>query len=163
MACEAPFEPTGYIGCAASPSNVTRPNDQRGSGSRSHIGYSQNSGVAAIKACASTWRMSNRFMWVASSSVRPARDQSSLRGGSAVRAVTVEEIGGDAGVILAESAEAMAGVNALSADAFAHRVVDHALQPAAMNRKLRHVITGVEAARLAPDLLAEAIGVEQLI
>ena len=25
MACEAPFDPTGYIGCAASPSSVTRP------------------------------------------------------------------------------------------------------------------------------------------
>ena len=54
IACEAPFEPTGYIGCAASPSSVTRPCDQRGSGSRSHIGYSQNSGVASISACAST-------------------------------------------------------------------------------------------------------------
>ena len=54
IACEAPFEPTGYIGCAASPSSVTRPCDQRGSGSRSHIGYSQNSGVASISALTST-------------------------------------------------------------------------------------------------------------
>ena len=53
MACEAPFDPTGYIGCAASPSSVTRPWVQRGSGSRSHIGYSQNSGVASISALAS--------------------------------------------------------------------------------------------------------------
>ena len=29
IACEAPFEPIGYIGCAASPSSVTRPKVQR--------------------------------------------------------------------------------------------------------------------------------------
>ena len=44
-----------------------------------------------------------------------------------------------------------------------HRLVDHALQPAAMDRELRNVVAGVEAARLAPDLLAEAVGVEQLV
>ncbi len=38
IACAAPFEPTGYIGCAASPMSVTRPWLQCGSGSRSHIG-----------------------------------------------------------------------------------------------------------------------------
>src|SRR5260370_900685 len=40
MACDAPFDPTGYIGCAASPSSVTRPVDQYGKGSRSQVGYS---------------------------------------------------------------------------------------------------------------------------
>ena len=30
----APLLPVGYIGCAASPSSVTRPNDQRSSGRR---------------------------------------------------------------------------------------------------------------------------------
>src|SRR5690606_15111018 len=34
------FEPIGYIGWAASPSRVTRPKLQRGSGSRSTIGNS---------------------------------------------------------------------------------------------------------------------------
>ena len=38
--CDAPFEPIGYIGCAASPSSVMRPWLQRGSGSRSTIGNS---------------------------------------------------------------------------------------------------------------------------
>src|SRR5204862_1215067 len=33
----------------------------------------------------------------------------------------------------------------------------------AMDRELRHVVARVEPARLAPDLLAEAIGVEQLV
>ena len=45
----------------------------------------------------------------------------------------------------------------------AHRLVDHPLQPAAMDRELRNVIAGVESARLAPDLLPEAVGVEQLV
>src|SRR5882672_6552574 len=41
--------------------------------------------------------------------------------------------------------------------------MDHALQAAAMNRELRHVVAGIEAARLAPDFLAMAIEIIQLI
>src|SRR5262249_39867221 len=78
---EAPFEPTGYIGCAASPSNVTRPCDQCGSGSRSHIGYSQNSGVDSISALASTNGILKRWTCGIRSWHLPVRDQSSLRGG----------------------------------------------------------------------------------
>src|SRR5438876_9498647 len=37
--------------------------------------------------------------------------------------------------------------------------VDHALQPATMNRELRHVMAGIDAARFAPDFLAVAIEV----
>ena len=40
-ACDAPFDPIGYIGWAASPIRVTRPNVQRSSGSRSTMGYSK--------------------------------------------------------------------------------------------------------------------------
>src|SRR5215469_9466298 len=90
-------------------------------------------------------------------------DQDVTVSGGAVRAGAVKEIGGDAGFILAKGAEAMPGMDAMLADAFADGVVDHALQSAAMNRKLRHVIAGVEPARLAPDFLAEAIGIEQLV
>src|SRR5439155_25274981 len=43
------------------------------------------------------------------------------------------------------------------------RLIDHALKPAAMDRELRHVIAGVETAGLAPDLLAEAVGVNELV
>src|SRR5262249_19222824 len=75
-------EPTGYIGCAASPSNVTRPCDQCGSGSRSHIGYSQNSGVDSISALASTNGILKRCTCGIRSSNLPARDQSSFRGGT---------------------------------------------------------------------------------
>ena len=44
-----------------------------------------------------------------------------------------------------------------------HRLVDHGLQSSAMDRELRDVVAGVEAARLAPDLLPEPVGVEQLV
>src|SRR5262245_46712647 len=41
MAWAEPLEPRGYIGCAASPSRVTRPKVQRSTGSRSTMGYSK--------------------------------------------------------------------------------------------------------------------------
>ena len=51
----------------------------------------------------------------------------------------------------------------VSAEPLDDRVADHALQPAAVDRELRHLVAGVEAARLAPDLLAEAVEIEQLV
>ena len=48
IAWPAPLEPRGYIGCAASPSRVMRPKLQRGSGSRSTMGYSRISSVLSI-------------------------------------------------------------------------------------------------------------------
>ena len=45
----------------------------------------------------------------------------------------------------------------------AHGVVDHALQPAAMDGELRDLVARIGAARLAPDLLAEPVGVDQLV
>src|SRR5205085_8002168 len=78
-------------------------------------------------------------------------------------AVAVEEIGGDAAFVLAEAAETMTGMEMCLADTRAHRVIDHALQPPAMDGELRHIIAGVGAARLAPDLLAEAVGVDELM
>jgi len=50
MACEPPLAPTGYMGWAASPSRVTRPVPQDGSGSRSTIGYSRICGAPVISA-----------------------------------------------------------------------------------------------------------------
>src|SRR6185436_14497978 len=90
-------------------------------------------------------------------------DQYVAFGGAAVRAVAVEEPGGDAAFVLGEAAEPVAGVQAAFAEPRAHRLMDHALEPAAMHGELRHVIAGVDAARLAPDLLAEAVGVDQLV
>ena len=57
----------------------------------------------------------------------------------------------------------MAHVEAPLAEPRARRLIDHSLQPAAMDRELRHVVAGIEPARLAPDLLAEAVQVEQLV
>src|SRR5215472_5218410 len=88
-------------------------------------------------------------------------DQNVAMGGGALCPGAIEEIGGDAGFILVESAEAMAGMDARFANALSHGLVDHALEPAAVNRKLRHIISRVEPARLAPNLLAEAVGVEE--
>ena len=48
------------------------------------------------------------------------------RARSRVRAVAVEEIGGDAAFVLAKRAEPMAGVDARLAEPRAHRLVDHA-------------------------------------
>jgi hypothetical protein len=50
MACDAPLEPIGYMGWAASPSSVPRPNVQRGTGSRSTIGNTNVRGAALIMA-----------------------------------------------------------------------------------------------------------------
>src|ERR1700758_3701379 len=82
------------------------------------------------------------------------------RGGGAV---AIEEVAGDAGLVLAERAEPMAGVEAALAEPGAHGLMDDGLQPAAVDRELRHVVAGVEAAQLAPDLLPEAVGVKQLV
>ena len=41
--------------------------------------------------------------------------------------------------------------------------MDHALQAAAMDRELRHVVAGIEAARLAPDFLAVAVEIVQFV
>ena len=54
-------------------------------------------------------------------------------------------------------------MDAQLAEPRAHCLIDHALQPAAMDGELRDVIAGIEPARLAPDLLAEAVGVKQLV
>src|ERR1700759_4022726 len=89
MACEAPFEPTGYIGCAASPSKVTRPLDQYGSGSRSQQGYSQNSGVARTRLEKSTCGIRKPDTCGISSSGRPSRDQSARRAGGALPSLTL--------------------------------------------------------------------------
>src|SRR6201994_5108073 len=88
MACDAPLDPTGYIGCAASPSSVTRPLDQQGSGSRAQQGYSQNSGVARTRLAKSTCGILKPATCGISSSGRPSRDQSKRRAGGALLSPT---------------------------------------------------------------------------
>src|SRR5262249_12867167 len=80
-----------------------------------------------------------------------------------MRAMAVEEIGAHAAFVLAKMSQAMAGVDARLAEPGAHRLVDDRLQPAAMDGELRHLVARIGAAQLAPDLLPEAVGVEQLV
>src|SRR4029079_10378653 len=54
-------------------------------------------------------------------------------------------------------------VDGLLAQPFLDGAMDHALQASAMDRELRHVVTGIEAARLAPDFLAVTVEIIQLV
>ena len=83
--------------------------------------------------------------------------------GMAMGAVAIKEICGDAAVVLGERSQPAVQMNARFAKPGAHRLIDHALQPAAMDRELREFIAGVQPAGLAPDLLAEPVGVEKLV
>src|ERR1700722_8511568 len=91
-----------------------------------------------------------------------AADQHVAASGGAM-AGAVEKIGGDAAFVLGIGAEPMAGVEARFAEPRPRRLIEHAMEAAAMNRELRHIVAGVEPARLAPDLLAEPVHVEQLM
>jgi len=82
--------------------------------------------------------------------------------GRTLRAVTIEEIRGHAAFVLAKRAEPMSGMDARLAKPGAHRLPDHRLQPAAVDGELRDVIARIGPAQLAPDLLAEPVGVDQL-
>jgi hypothetical protein len=77
--------------------------------------------------------------------------------------MTVEEIRGHTAFILAKGPQSMPGMDARLAEAGAYRLPDHRLQPAAVDGELRDVVTCVGPAQLAPDLLPEAVGVEQLV
>src|SRR5581483_539488 len=78
-----------YIGWAASPSSVTRPLDQCGSGSRSQQGYSQNSGVARTRLAKSSCGIEKPDTCGINSSGRPSRDQSARRVGGALPSPTL--------------------------------------------------------------------------
>src|SRR5580692_1438512 len=69
----------------------------------------------------------------------------------------IEEMRGDAALVLGEGAEPAAGVNGLRPQPLLDGAMDHALQPAAMDRELRHVMAGIDAAGFAPDFLAVAV------
>src|SRR6185436_12400922 len=76
---------------------------------------------------------------------------------------SVEEMRDHTALMLCERAEAAAGVDRLRPKPLLDGAMDHALQAAAMNRELRHVVTGIEAARLAPDFLAVTVEIIQLV
>src|SRR5258708_17435571 len=84
-------------------------------------------------------------------------DQDIAAHGPGVLTCAIEEIRGDAALILDERPKPAARVDRALPQPLFDGAVDHALQPAAMNRKLRHIMAGVDAAGFAPDLLAMAI------
>src|SRR6516225_4073117 len=79
-----------------------------------------------------------------------------------MRPVAVEKIRGHASLVLGEAAEPMTGMDARFAQSRAHRIMNDPLQAPAVDGELRIFIAGVRAARLAPDLLPEAVGVDEL-
>jgi len=86
-------------------------------------------------------------------------DQDIATHGLDMAAGAIEEIGCHATFVLGEGAEPAAGVDRILAQPLLDGAVDHALQPAAMDRELRHVVAGIDAAHVAPDFLAVAIEV----
>jgi hypothetical protein len=78
-------------------------------------------------------------------------------------AAAVEEMRDHAALVLRERAETATGMDRLRPEPFLDGTMDHALQPAAMNGELRHVVAGIEAARLAPHFLAVAVEIIQLV
>ena len=66
----------------------------------------------------------------------------------------VDEIGANAVRCFGPAAQMMAGENVLSPQPFGGGVEQDLLQRAAMDRELRPFVTGLDAARLAPDRLA---------
>src|ERR1700758_2061981 len=79
-----------------------------------------------------------------------------------VRAAAVEEISGDPALILDECAKPASGLDRVIPQPLDDGLVDHALQPAAVDRELRHLMTGIEPTLLVPDLLAVPRQVKQL-
>ena len=84
-------------------------------------------------------------------------------GGFDMGAGAVEEMRDHAALVLRERAEPATGVDGLLAQPLLDGAMDDALQASAMDRELRHVVTGIEAARLAPDFLAVTVEIIQLV
>ena len=89
-------------------------------------------------------------------------DQDIAAHGLGVRTGAVEEVSGDAALVLGEGPEPAAGVNGVMAETLLDGAMDHALQPSAMNRELRNVVAGIDAARFLPDFLSMAIEIIKL-
>src|ERR1700687_2963709 len=90
-------------------------------------------------------------------------DQDIAAHGLDMAAGAIEEIGGYPALVLAEGAEPAAGVDGSLTQPLLDGAVDHALQPAAMDRELRHVVAGIDTAGFAPDFLAVAVEIIKLV
>src|SRR5271155_923808 len=84
-------------------------------------------------------------------------DQDVAAHGLDVVAQAVEEMRGHPALVLGEGTEAMAGVNDFLAETLFDRLENDVLQSPAVDRKLRHIVAGIDAANVAPDFLAMAV------
>ena len=75
-------------------------------------------------------------------------------GASRLAGRLVDELGADAVVSLGPAGEVVAGEDVRLAQPFGRGVEQDLLQRAAMDRELRPLVAGLDAARLAPDRLA---------
>ena len=73
------------------------------------------------------------------------------------------EMGGCSRFVLRDIDTFMGDMDVCVADPFANGLVQDALKAAAVDGELRHLIAGIETARLAPDLLSEPVCVDQLV
>src|SRR4051794_33161937 len=83
--------------------------------------------------------------------------------GMDVCASAIEEVSGDAALVLRERTEAAAGVDGLRPEPLLDGPMDDALKAAAVDRELRLIVAGVDAASLAPDFLAVTVEVIELV
>ena len=81
-------------------------------------------------------------------------DQDIAARGMNMRAAAIEEIGRHAAFVLRERTQPATGADRPLAQPFDHRLMNHALQAAAVDGELRHVVAGIEPALFVPDLLA---------
>src|SRR5215831_6718567 len=80
-----------------------------------------------------------------------------------LRTVAPGEGRGDSMGVLCHIVQLMGGMNMVRADPCPRRLIEHPLQLPTMDGKLRIIIAGVETTWFAPEFLAEAVGVDQLI
>ncbi len=90
-------------------------------------------------------------------------DQDVTAHGPGMRACTIEEIGRDAALVLGEGPKTASGVDCVRPEPLLDGAMNHALQPAAMDRELRHVMAGIDATGFAPDFLAVAVEIIKLV
>src|SRR5262249_37258982 len=90
-----------------------------------------------------------------------AADQT-IAAASEPRTRCVREPGLDGALRWREGAEGMPATHRGPTEALPYGIAQEALQVAAVDRELRHLIAGFHPARLAPYLLAEAVGIDQL-
>src|SRR5262249_15100100 len=85
-----------------------------------------------------------------------------VAGACRARAVRVLEAGFDAVFLLGKGDKGVITTDRGAAKSLPYRIAQQALQMPAVNGELRHLVASLHSARLAPNLLAEAIGVNQL-